>query len=226
MDYTTILALVLAALLGYLLGSVPWGLLIGLINGVDIRTKGSRNIGSTNVTRVLGGGWGKICFTLDCLKGLLGVLLGAWLVAKMGVCSPVFAKMAGGAGAILGHCYPVWLKFKGGKGVATGGGAALGLAPYPMILALVLWVILEMRTGVVAIASLGAAAAVLLLSLLFQVTGWSPVGWPVILLFACMVAIIFYRHKENIQRLLEGKENSFRKPAKKAAAPKKPEQKK
>ena len=226
MDYTTILALVLAALLGYLLGSVPWGLLIGLINGVDIRTKGSRNIGSTNVTRVLGGGWGKICFTLDCLKGLLGVLLGAWLVAKMGVCSPVFAKMAGGAGAILGHCYPVWLKFKGGKGVATGGGAALGLAPYPVILALVLWVILEMRTGVVAIASLGAAAAVLLFSLLFQVTGWSPVGWPVILLFACMVAIIFYRHKENIQRLLEGKENSFRKPAKKAAAPKKPEQKK
>ncbi len=226
MDHTTILALVLAALLGYLLGSVPWGLLIGLINGVDIRTKGSRNIGSTNVTRVLGGGWGKICFTLDCLKGLLGVLLGAWLVAKMGVVSPVFAKMAGGAGAILGHCYPVWLKFKGGKGVATGGGVALGLAPYPVILALVLWVILEMRTGVVAIASLGAAAAVLLLSLLFQVTGWSPVGWPVILLFACMVAIIFYRHKENIQRLLEGKENSFRKPAKKGAAPEKPEPKK
>jgi acyl phosphate:glycerol-3-phosphate acyltransferase len=226
MDHTTILALVLAALLGYLLGSVPWGLLIGFINGVDIRTKGSRNIGSTNVTRVLGGGWGKICFILDCLKGLLGVLLGAWLVAKMGVCSPVFAKMAGGAGAILGHCYPVWLKFKGGKGVATGGGAALGLAPYPVILALVLWVILEMRTGVVAIASLGAAAAVLLLSLLFQVTGWSPAGWPVILLFACMVAIIFYRHKENIQRLLEGKENSFRKPAKKAASPEKPEQKK
>ncbi len=226
MDHNTILALVLAALLGYLLGSVPWGLLIGLVNGVDIRTKGSRNIGSTNVTRVLGGGWGKICFTLDCLKGLLGVLLGAWLVAKMGVVSPVFAKMAGGAGAILGHCYPVWLKFKGGKGVATGGGVALGLAPYPVILALVLWVILEMRTGVVAIASLGAAAAVLLLSLLFQVTGWSPVGWPVILLFACMVAIIFYRHKENIQRLLEGKENSFRKPAKKGAAPEKPEPKK
>lgn len=200
-------------LLGYLLGSVPWGLLIGFINGVDIRTKGSKNIGSTNVTRILGGAWGKICFVLDFLKGYLGVILGLWLAHKMGYQGDAFIKICGGAGALLGHIFPFWLRFKGGKGVATGAGLALALAFWPIIIALILWVLLEMKTHIVAIASLGAAAALALLVLLFQIFGWESIGWPIIVLIWLMVGIVFYRHKENIQRLIAGKENSFKKPA-------------
>ncbi len=217
MENSSSLPLFLVCLQGYLLGSIPWGLLIGFLNHVDIRTKGSKNIGSTNVTRILGGGWGKICFVLDFLKGFLGVFLGAWLATKLEYPSLSLAKLLGGGCAILGHIYPIWLKFKGGKGVATGGGAALGLAFWPVVLGLLLWIVLELRTGVVAIASIAAAIAVLFFSLLFQIAGWEAIGWPVIALIAAMVAIIVYRHKENIQRLLEGKENSFKR--KKTAAP-------
>lgn len=208
-----IYALAAIFLLGYLLGSVPWGLLIGFLNGVDIRTKGSKNIGSTNVTRILGGAWGKVCFALDFLKGYLGVILALWLANKMDYQVDSIAKIWGGAGALIGHIFPFWLRFKGGKGVATGAGVALALAFWPIILALLLWVFLEMKTHIVAIASLGAAAALAILSLLFHVCGWEDIGWPVIILIWIMVGIVFYRHKDNIQRLVAGKENSFKKPA-------------
>ena len=208
---SSLLALLAITLLGYLLGSVPWGLLIGFINGVDIRTKGSKNIGSTNVTRILGGGWGKICFLLDFLKGLFGVMLAVSLASHLNYANPGLAKIFGGAGAILGHIYPVWLKFKGGKGVATGAGVAFGLAFWPVVIGLVLWVVVELRTRVVAIASLAAACAVAILAFLFQVFGWEAIGWPVVILIFGMALIIIYRHKENIQRLLAGKENSFKK---------------
>ncbi len=220
MENSSYLPLFLACLQGYLLGSIPWGLLIGFLNHVDIRTKGSKNIGSTNVTRILGGGWGKICFVLDFLKGYLGVFLGGWIASQLGCSALSLAKLLGGGFAILGHIYPLWLKFKGGKGVATGGGAALGLAFWPVVLGLLLWIFLEIRTGVVAIASIAAAIAVLFFSLLFQLAGWESIGWPVVALIAAMVAIIIYRHKENIQRLLEGKENSFKR-KKPAASPRK-----
>ncbi|MGN0867062.1 MAG: glycerol-3-phosphate 1-O-acyltransferase PlsY [Oligosphaeraceae bacterium] len=223
MENSSYFPLFLACLQGYLLGSIPWGLLIGFLNHVDIRTKGSRNIGSTNVTRILGGGWGKICFVMDFLKGYLGVFLGAWLATRLGCPALSLAKLLGGGCAILGHIYPVWLNFKGGKGVATGAGAALGLAFWPVVLGLGVWLFLELRTGVVAIASIAAAIAVLFFSLLFQIAGWESIGWPVVTLIAAMVAIIVYRHKENIQRLLEGKENSFKR--KKPAAPAAPERK-
>lgn len=217
MDKTS-LSLLLSCLLGYLLGSVPWGLLIGFLNHVDIRTKGSKNIGSTNVTRILGGGWGKVCFVLDFLKGYMGVFLGAWLAGKLGSPALSMAKLLGGGCAILGHICPVWLRFRGGKGVATGAGAALALAFWPVILGLLLWLFLQLRTGIVAIASLGAAGAVFLFSLLFQAFGWEEIGWPVVALIAAMTALIVYRHKENIQRLMEGKENSFKKKKEKPAA--------
>ncbi|MCQ2396740.1 MAG: glycerol-3-phosphate 1-O-acyltransferase PlsY [Lentisphaeria bacterium] len=208
-----IYALTAVFLLGYLLGSVPWGLLIGFLNGVDIRTKGSKNIGSTNVTRILGGAWGKICFALDFLKGYLGVILGLWLAHKMGYQGDSIAKIWGGAGALLGHIFPFWLRFKGGKGVATGAGLAFAMAFWPIVLALLIWIFLEKKTHIVAIASLGAAAALALLVVLFHLCGWEYIGWPVIILIWLMVAIVFYRHKENIQRLMAGKENSFKKPA-------------
>lgn len=204
-----ILASALIFLLGYLLGSVPWGLLIGFLNDVDIRTRGSKNIGSTNVTRVIGGGWGKICFLLDFFKGYLGVILGIWLAGRLEFNAVSVAKLLGAAGAVLGHIFPVWLKFKGGKGVATGAGAVLGLAFWPVVIGFCLWVVLEFRTRVVAIASIGAAAAVGFLSILFQACAWENIGWPVVMMIEIMVAIVIYRHKENIQRLIAGCENSF-----------------
>lgn len=210
-QYSPLLALTMIFLMGYLLGSVPWGLLIGFFNGVDIRTKGSKNIGSTNVTRILGSFWGKFCFLMDFLKGYLAVILAIWMAGHLNYGNPGLAKIFGGMGAILGHIYPIWLRFKGGKGVATGAGVAFGLAFWPVIIGLLLWVLIEIRTRIVAIASLVAACAVAILALIFQLFGWENIGWSVVVLIAAMACIIVYRHKENIQRLLEGKENSFKK---------------
>ena len=124
-------------LCGYLAGSIPFGYLIGRLNGIDIRKHGSHNIGATNVTRVLGAAYGRICFVLDFLKGALPVLL---IGSRIGLGSPIgqgWSAVLVAAGCILGHMYPCWLNFKGGKGVATSIGALITLAFWPVVIALV-----------------------------------------------------------------------------------------
>ena len=108
----------LTILCSYLAGSIPFGYLIGRWNGKDIRTLGSGNIGATNVTRVIGKGWGRLCFALDFLKGFLPVL-----TVKLLTGSTLYAAIAVFC-TVIGHMLPVWLKFKGGKGVSTAAGGA------------------------------------------------------------------------------------------------------
>ena len=120
----------------YFIGAIPFGFLIGKLHGIDIRKVGSGNIGATNVTRSVGKTAGKLCFFLDFLKGILPVYLAGLLCPG----EPVVA-LAAGAATIAGHMFPVYLEFKGGKGVSTAAGVALALAPYPLLIAFVSWVI-------------------------------------------------------------------------------------
>ena len=200
-------------LLAYLLGSIPFGYLVGRFNGIDIRKFGSKNIGATNVTRVLGKGCGRICFAGDFLKGVLAVFLVGFAIGgrmPLGVGTGWGGLIAAGA-CIVGHMYPFWLDFKGGKGVATSIGALAALAFLPLLIAVAVWYLLFKVTRIVSVASLGMALAAPLSAVILKVTGHSAVSWHTIALMSGIGAMIFWRHRENIVRLIQGKENAFRK---------------
>ena len=198
-------------LCGYLAGSIPFGYLIGRLNGIDIRKYGSHNIGATNVTRVLGTAYGRICFLLDFLKGALPVI---FIGYRIGLGSPIGQGWSGvlvAAGCILGHMYPCWLNFKGGKGVATSIGALIALAFWPVIIALVVWYLVFLKTKIVSVASLATAVATPISALILNLFGWAHTPWIIILLMFAVGAFIFWRHRENIDRLIHGQEKSFKK---------------
>jgi glycerol-3-phosphate acyltransferase PlsY len=140
----------LAVIGAYLLGSIPFGLLIAKAHGKDLRSIGSGNIGATNVSRALGRKWAYFCFALDVLKGVAPMLITLSLVRPLSSQSQservvlLWLWLAVGCAAILGHIFPIYVKFKGGKGVATSFGVALGLWPYYTIcasFAIVIWVV-------------------------------------------------------------------------------------
>ncbi len=176
----------------YFLGSVPFGLLIGLgIKGVDVREVGSGNIGASNVSRACGRGWGRVTLLLDALKGALPVALA--LQASMELASAV------GLAAILGHCFPIWLRFRGGKGVATSAGAMAVLAPLSTAVAVAVWWVSYRATRISAVGSL--AACVGLIGALWVL---EPHG---LRLGVAAVAVVVLRHRENLQRLSQGTEH-------------------
>ena len=199
----------------YLIGSVPFGLLIGLSRGVDIRESGSGNIGATNTGRVLGRKWGLICFVLDVGKGFGPVMVaGVWLgwMGLEAVTPGVCAMWLGvGAAALLGHIFPVYLGFKGGKGVATGFGVILGVWPFltlPAVGALVVWVLFAGSLRFVGLASVVAAALLpgfYVLSMLAH--GWSfGDTWPFVGVMSLMAMLVLVRHAGNLRRLAAGTE--------------------
>jgi len=181
-----------AALLGYLLGSIPFGLLLTKLGGAgDIRDIGSGNIGATNVLRTGRKGLAALTLLLDLLKGLAAVLIARQLFPGF----EVFAAVS----AFFGHLYPVWLGFKGGKGVATYAGILFGLNwPLGLIYGAV-WIGMLLLTRISSLSGLIAAAAAPLAAVFFgSVT-------IVIPLVACSL-IVFWKHRENIQRLMAGTE--------------------
>src|SRR5262249_30436062 len=153
--------LVASAVVGFLLGGIPSGLLVGRARGVDLRTAGSRNIGATNAFRVLGPKWGALVFALDALKGYLATLASRLLTAASprAFPPPMVAALAGGLAAILGHVFTPWLRFRGGRGVATSLGVFLGIAPIPTLLAFAIWILLVRVSRRVSVGSIVAAAA-------------------------------------------------------------------
>lgn len=191
----------------YLLGSVPFALLIGKgIFGVDVRKQGSGNIGATNVFRVLGKLAGTIVFICDVLKGFIPVYLSlhlpASLTSNFSTIENVnlLAVLTAGA-AIAGHTFPVFLRFKGGKGVATGAGAILALMPVLFFVTFAVFWIVLIVTRTVSIASLTAAIA-----LCVEVIATDqPTPFRVFTLIAA--AVIFYAHRSNIKRLLNREES-------------------
>lgn len=199
----TVITVILLTALAYLLGSVPFGLLIAKTKGVDIRKQGSGNIGATNVLRCLGKPLGITCFILDALKGFLP----AKLFPILGLTDPTLGILFGAA-SILGHNFPVYLKFKGGKGVATSAGVLLGVAPLAVAIGMLTWVIVFYTSGYVSLGSIIAALAVIAI-------GWTASYGPVIASALTLLGgLTIYRHRTNIQRLIAGTENKFRRKSK------------
>lgn len=211
MDVTFIIFLILA----YLIGAVPFGLLLGKIKGIDIREHGSGNIGATNAGRVLGRKLGILCFILDVLKGLLptvgyGVVAG--VIAEPGDSALVVFKWLGvAAAAIVGHVFPIYLKFKGGKGVATSLGALLGVFPVLTVSAViggVVWFLTVKRTAYVSLASIVAAvtlpftATAVTMLLSYSIGQW----FAYTLVTMLLSTLVVVKHRSNIRRLRDGSE--------------------
>ncbi len=199
----------LAVGVGYLLGSCPNGLLISRARGIDIRKHGSKNIGATNVLRVMGKKWGYAVFFLDALKGLLAVLV-AWILTTRSpqILHPEIVEIFGGLACILGHTFPVWLRFRGGKGVATSAGVLLGLMPIAMISVLAVWLLLFYATRYVSVASIFAAAFLPLFVALYlhfrALRGFALLPFSILI-----AAVVIWRHRSNMHSLLQGTEHRF-----------------
>jgi glycerol-3-phosphate acyltransferase PlsY len=194
-------------ILSYAIGSIPWGLLIGKFNGLDIRRHGSGNIGATNVRRVLGRDWGYACFALDFLKGLAAVQVGLRLAS--GSSGPLGVELAGlfaAAAVVAGHVFPFWLRFKGGKGVATSIGALVAIAFWPVFFCLLAWVAMFYLSRYVSVASLSAAAV---LPVAHIVLKRGDAFGPTLVLLLALAALIVFCHRSNIRRLIEGTEHRF-----------------
>jgi acyl phosphate:glycerol-3-phosphate acyltransferase len=185
---------VLLLLVGYLCGSIPFGVIVARCMGIDLTQVGSGNIGATNVARTLGKPAGALVLLLDGAKGFLPV----FLAARAGVAPALLAGIA--LCAVLGHVFPVWLRFRGGKGVATGLGVLIALAPWAAAGALLLFGVVYGLTRVSALGSLTAAVAAPLIA---WATG---APWPTVALLLCLMVVIVIRHRGNIHRLLTGTE--------------------
>ncbi len=204
---------------GYLAGSIPFGLLIGWMRGVDIRQAGSGNVGATNVGRLLGRPWGVGCFVLDVLKGLAPVLAAGWAMGLLGRIdlppAQAWQWLAVAAAAVLGHVFPVWLKFKGGKGAATGFGVLLGFYPlltWPGLAAMATWIVLVLGTRYVSLASMAAAVGLpVYLYLIWGVARHQPIDrlLPLLGVTAALALLVVVRHRGNIGRLLAGTESKI-----------------
>ena len=196
-------------ILCYLIGSFPSGYLVGKSQGIDIRQHGSRNIGATNVLRVMGKKWGYFVFLCDSLKGFLAVKLGVLLAAGAGA-DPTLAGVVGGICCIVGHNYTVWLGFKGGKGIATSIGVLLAIVPIlVVVIVLLVWLAVFLTWKYVSLASICAALSLpLAVLILFPLVAHG--NYWVLLIFSIIVAALaVWRHRPNIDRLLQGKENRF-----------------
>ena len=192
----TLFFILLAA---YLIGAIPTGVIMTkLASGEDIRKVGSGNIGATNVYRTAGRKLGVITLIGDCLKGVIPLLLAISLFNYQGSYLALVALAA-----FLGHCYPIYLGFKGGKGVATALGVFLVLSPKSILCALALFALVLWHWRYISLASISAAAAVPFLVYLFERS------LPLFLATLLIAAIVIWRHRANIDRLLTGTENKF-----------------
>ncbi|GAI05821.1 unnamed protein product [marine sediment metagenome] len=204
----------LAIIAAYLLGSVPFGVIIAGAHGKNLRSIGSGNIGATNVSRALGKRWAYLCFLLDVLKGL-GPMLVAGTLIEVSSPTPSLLSLwlAVGCAAILGHIFPIYLKFKGGKGVATSLGVALGLWPYYTICAAVafaIWAATVLLWRYISLASIAASIAfpVALILTIVLTPGWNFANlWPLLAAAIAIPVMVIVRHRENIKRLIAGTES-------------------
>jgi glycerol-3-phosphate acyltransferase PlsY len=186
----------LALVIGYLLGSIPFGLVLTRLAGTqDLRTIGSGNIGATNVLRTGRKGLAAATLILDALKGTAAVLIGGYLGGPD-------AAMLGGLGAFLGHLFPAWLKFRGGKGVAVYIGILIGLIWPAAILFCLIWLALAFALRY---SSLSALTASVITPIVLWLIGHTALAT----LFAALTLLLIYMHRENIKRLMAGTEGKI-----------------
>lgn len=194
----------------YLLGSIPFGYIAGRIAGIDIRNYGSGNVGATNVIRTLGKGYGYPVFAADFLKGFGAVKMSIMIATRVQSewSSPEMFGIVAAISSVLGHSYPVWLRFKGGKGVATSAGALFGLAPIAAVAGVAIWILTFWLTRYVSVASIAAAAV---LPFIILITTWLSRTTGKLLFYSsvCLAAVVIWRHRSNLSRLMRGTEPRF-----------------
>ena len=210
MDHPLVL-LVAFPVAAYLIGSIPFGVIIARSRGIDLRTRGSGNIGATNVGRVVGRKWGYICFALDVAKGFVPTLALGYCVGfgRPDLLEQV-AWLAVGFAAVAGHVFSVFLRFRGGKGVATSLGVVLGIFPHftiPGAAALAVWLIVVGIWRYVSLASVAAAGAFPLLYAGSALLGLTAGHWVFLAFTVVTAALVIVRHRNNISRLRAGTEN-------------------
>jgi glycerol-3-phosphate acyltransferase PlsY len=224
----------LCPVVAFLSGSIPFGLMIARMKGIDIRAHGSGNIGATNVLRVVGKQYGITCLILDALKGFIPVALAVNLVQIVGrpvqiplefldgfalklpeteALSAQLGHIATALAAVLGHNYSPWVGFKGGKGIATSAGVLLGLMPFAVLILIALWLLIFAVTRYVSVASVLASCALPVLTLWgswhhgrIQDGTWNKPLFAFSLIIALMAT---WKHRTNFQRLREGTEHRF-----------------
>ena len=200
-----VLAYILTALAAYLLGSIPTGFLVAKAQGIDIRSVGSGNIGATNAMRVLGKPAGIFVLLMDALKGYAAC---SWLVVLMLKFFTIAPEQVGtlqimaAIAAVLGHNYTCWLKFKGGKGIATSAGVYLALAPWALLIALMVFILAVLLTRYVSVGSIAAGVA-----LPTAVWIMTPHNMLLGIVTTALGALAIYKHRANIRRLMAGTEN-------------------
>ncbi|MFB3879964.1 MAG: glycerol-3-phosphate 1-O-acyltransferase PlsY [Armatimonadota bacterium] len=190
----------LLLLCAYLIGSIPFGMIVGLSRGVDIRKHGSGNIGATNVLRLLGPGPAALVFVGDTVKGVVPVMVGARLLDAWAVPRADLWLMALALAPILGHTFPIFLRFRGGRAVATTLGALLGMSWRAGVIGLGIWIVVVALTRYISLASIIAAPSV---PVYLALAGGSSV-WCIF--WAAIAALIVLRHIPNIRRLRQGTE--------------------
>lgn len=200
------LPLLTLVLVAYLLGSIPFGLVVSRALGApDPRTGGSGNLGATNVARMAGKPAGIITLLLDAAKGAVPTALAlAWL-PDQGPALPQFTPLAAiltGLAAFCGHCWPVYLRFKGGKGVATALGVYLALSPLVLLGVLAVFFLAAWRTRHVSVGSMAGCSSAPVWLLL------RGAAWPVVAVSVLMALLVILRHRENLARLRRGEENA------------------
>lgn len=216
----TFLILVSIAIVSYLIGSIPWGLIISKkFFGFDIRKKGSGNIGSTNVFRILGFKWGMAVQLLDISKGVLAVLFAGWLGKNVsipnttGFSDIIVIQFCAGLVAIFGHVFSIFAQFKGGKGINTTLGMLIAIAPVDLSISILIFILAVIFSGYISLGSISAAIA--FPSSLFMRYNFWHIDIPAyhFLIYASIVLALFivYTHRKNIVRILKGRENYFAK---------------
>jgi glycerol-3-phosphate acyltransferase PlsY len=232
----------LIVLISYLLGSIPFGYIVARAHGIDIRQHGSGNIGATNVLRTLGKKAGYTVFALDVLKGLIAVILAKYIADHHSITvsqeqkvyegineiiqhATYIVRLPEAIGAIsaaitciIGHNFPVWLGFKGGKGMATSAGVLIGMMPLTAAGCMAVWAVVFFTTRYVSLASIAAAVALPLFTMIFLLTGIL-YGWPYFYFAAAACVLAVWRHRSNIVRLMNGTESKFVKKPKEQAQP-------
>lgn len=198
----------------YLIGAIPFGLIVGLSKGIDIRKSGSGNIGASNVGRLLGKKYFRIVFALDLGKGLLPALA-AGFVVHFQATDPTLELLwlIVAYAAMVGHMFSIFLGFKGGKGVATAAGILLGIFPYftiPVVVGLTLWYVIFKITRYISVASIiGSSSLPVFYIIIGLIARWPVFGRQLPLLIAAilMALMIVVKHRGNIARLMAGTEN-------------------
>jgi glycerol-3-phosphate acyltransferase PlsY len=212
----------LCILAAYLIGSIPFGVIIGQLRGVDVRQHGSKNIGATNVGRVLGRRFGTLCFVLDFLKGAAPVLIAGLLMnvinksAAQLTSAEMWLWLAVAAASVLGHMFSIFLGFRGGKGVATAFGAMAAMWPLltgPVFVGLAIWYAVLRLTKYMSFASMVATACVPLGYLVWESPQSGQAWWPhfvhaspPFIVTAALAVLVIIRHRSNIGRLRRGEE--------------------